>query len=241
LNETGASTFWELLEQQALPKETRGYVPTFFATLLIARDPASYGFKIGDPEEWNDRKVEVEGPVSLRYLAEVAGVDEKVIKELNPGLRRDMVPPGRATVRVPPAAAAAIAERGARLRQDDAYIAVASFTLRSGDSVERLATALGTKAETILAMNQTSRTPRPGDEILLPVKARELGTLLAHHDNAEVYYAVEKGDTLYSIARRHGLTSDELRELNELAKETPLRPGQKLRVNAGRAVTAGGM
>ena len=80
-----------------------------------------------------------------------------------------------------------------------------------------------------------------GRRVVVTGASRGLGTLLAHHDNREVYYAVEKGDTLYSIARRHGLTSDELREMNELAKETPLRPGQKLRVNAGRAVTAGGM
>jgi soluble lytic murein transglycosylase-like protein len=36
LAETGGTTFWDLCEAGAIPKETRGYVPTFYATLLIA-------------------------------------------------------------------------------------------------------------------------------------------------------------------------------------------------------------
>src|SRR6202008_1639899 len=36
MNATGGTTFWELLENEAVPKETRGYVPTVFATLTIA-------------------------------------------------------------------------------------------------------------------------------------------------------------------------------------------------------------
>src|SRR5438105_3974406 len=31
LEDAGATTFWELLDAGLLPKETRGYVPTFFA------------------------------------------------------------------------------------------------------------------------------------------------------------------------------------------------------------------
>lgn len=240
LNETGATTFWELLEQEALPKETRGYVPTFFATLLIASDPAAYGFRIGAPVELDEKRVEVEGPVSLKYLAEVAGVDEEVVKELNPAFRRGMLPPGRSSVRVPSKAAELVAARAKTLKEEDAYIAVCSFTVRDNDNLDRLARALGTKPETILTMNGVERV-RQGDSIYLPVRARELGTLLAHHDDEEIYYAVRKGDTLYSIAKRHGLSASELRELNELEKDAKLKIGQKLRVTTERTMTAGGM
>ena len=77
-----------------------------------------------------------------------------------------------------------------------------------------------------------------GDAIYLPVRARELGSLLAHSD---AYYAVKKGDTYYSIAKSHNLTVDELLELNELEVEHKLHPGERLRVTAPRTVTAGGM
>ena len=42
------------------------------------------------------------------------------------------------------------------------------------------------------------------------------------------YYEVHAGDTLYSISRRHGLTVDELLNLNNLGPGTVIHPGQKL-------------
>src|SRR5687767_14854203 len=144
LEETGASTFWELLEQSALPKETRGYVPTFFATLLIASDPATYGFELGKPVDFDHKRVEIRGPVSLAYIAETTGVDEEVLRELNPALRRAVVPPGRAQVRVPAKAAETLAAVADSIRDEDAHVKVCSFKLREGDSVKRLAKAIGT-------------------------------------------------------------------------------------------------
>ncbi|HET7435401.1 MAG TPA: transglycosylase SLT domain-containing protein [Thermoanaerobaculia bacterium] len=240
MESTGASSFWELLEQQALPKETRGYVPTFFATLLIASDPQTYGFELGKPFDFDDKKVDVEGPVSLRYLAEVAGVDEDLLKEMNPSLRRSIVPPGRTTVRVPSKAADTVLARAKTLKQEDAYVQLCSYTLRDGDSLNRLARALGTKPETLQAMNERD-SARQGDTIYLPVRARELGSLLAHSEDREVFYAVKKGDTLYSVAKRHNLTVAELRDLNDLSSTTKLHPGQRLRILAARTLSAGGM
>ena len=242
LKTSGASTFWELLEMSALPKETRGYVPTFYATLMIASDPAAYGFRLLQPGDPDYESVEVEGPVSIKYLAEVASVDEAVVAELNPSLRRGMVPPGVHPVRVPVPAVPIIAERARTLKNDDANIRVCSFKLRGGETVQKLARKLGTDPDTILAMNALSSSARlrAGDSIYLPVRARELGTLLDHSEDRSVFYAVRKGDTLYSIAKRHSLTVAELRELNDLRTNT-LRTGQKLRVARTRGMTAGGM
>ncbi len=193
LNENNASTFWELLDAAAVPKETRGYVPTFFATLIIASDPATYGFRLGD-SDWTDdaRGVEVEGPLALKTIAEAADVEEALLRE--------------------------------------------------GDSLKRLARAIGTTAETLLSMNnlRSARDVGEGDAIFLPLRARELSSLLAHaHDN--VFYAVRKGDTLYSIARKHKLSIAELRELNQFDRGHKLHPGEKVRVSPARVVTAGGM
>ena len=243
LAETGATTFWELLEQSALPKETRGYVPTFFATLLIASDPATYGFELGDAVEADHKRVEVRGPVSLAYIAETTGVDEELLRDLNPSLRRAVVPPGRVAIRVPAQAAPALTAAADTLRDGDAYIKFCTFKLRQGDSIKRLAKTIGTRPETILAMNNLSENDsvRPGETIYLPVRARELGALLAHSHNSDYFYAVRKGDTLYSIAKKNGLTVSELRELNELGAGAKLKLGMKLRIGAPRTSAAGGM
>src|SRR5712692_5678551 len=65
LADNGAHSFWDLLEEAAIPRETRGYVPTFFASLIIASDPATYGFRLGDPVKADIKHIEVDGPLSL--------------------------------------------------------------------------------------------------------------------------------------------------------------------------------
>jgi membrane-bound lytic murein transglycosylase D len=237
---SGSVTFWDLLDHEAVPKETRGYVPTFFATLTIASDPATYGFRLGQPIDFDRSAVEIEGPLSLRYLASVAHVDEALLRDLNPALRQGVVPPGKTTVRVPSKSAEAVAARAATLKNEDANVAVCAYVLREGESLKRLARTLGTDIETLVAMNNL-RSPNAigeGDAVYLPVRARELGALLNHSD---AYYAVKKGDTYYSIAKSHNLTVDELLELNELEVEHKLHAGDRLRVTAPRAVSAGGM
>ena len=233
INSTGANSFWQMVD--AVPKETRGYVPTFYATLVIATDPAAYGFRLGTDDVGDFKRVELDGPVSLKYVASIARVDESVLTDLNPMYRRGVLPPGRSSVRVPARVVDAIVARADTMKNDDPDVAVCSFTLREGDSIKKLARAIGIDADTITAMNEI-RSAREGDTIYLPVRARDLSTLL----NAEsVYYAVRKGDTLYSIARAHNLSVDELRDLNDLAAHAKLHAGQKLRVNAPRTLTAG--
>ena len=246
LETNGATTFWELCDAGALPKETRGYVPTFFATLIIASDPATYGFRLGSMEDRHSclspgreeetcKSIPVEGPLSLRYVASVADVDEAALRDLNPALRHGIAPPGRSEIRVPAKAAETVAARAATMKNDDANVAVCSFTLRDGDSLQRLAAALGTTVDAIASMND-GRSAREGDSIYLPVRARELSAALSN-----LTYAVRKGDTYYSIAKKFGLTVEELLELNELQPSHMLHPGDRLRVTPPRTVTAGGM
>ena len=240
LEEAGATTFWELLDQGLLPKETRGYVPTFFATLRIASDPETHGFELGKPSSFNGERVELRGPVSLAYIAEAIGADEDVLKAMNPALRRGVVPPGRASIRVPSEHAETLVARADSLRHEDAYVKYCAFKVREGDTIKRLARKIGAKPETILAMNNLDAGDRvrAGQSIYLPVRARELSALLSRSVD---YYAVRKGDTLYSIAKKNGLSVDELRDLNDRPRKAKLRVGQQLRVDAPNTLAAGGM
>jgi lipid-binding SYLF domain-containing protein len=46
----------------------------------------------------------------------------------------------------------------------------------------------------------------------------------------ERYYIVRSGNTLYGIAKQHGISVDELCRLNTITKTDPIHPGQKLLV-----------
>lgn len=243
LRETGATTFWELLDQSALPKETRGYVPTFFATLVIVSDPATYGFKLEERREEVVEAVAIQGPVTLAHIASRIGADEKLLKDYNPEFRRGVLPPGTSRLKVPTTYAAELRANADRFRFDDEKLPIATYTARKGDSLDKLATLVGVSKDELRLMNDRRGDVRDGESILLPVSEQRLASLLQQEREqpSRKYHFVKKGDTLYSIAKKHDLTIEELSELNELKTGRKLKLGERLRVNTTQAVTAGGM
>ena len=66
----------------------------------------------------------------------------------------------------------------------------------------------------------TTPTPKPKDPV---------PNVINVPPTSDALYIVKKGDTLYGIARRHGLTVAELKRLNDIVTNT-IRPGQRMRV-----------
>lgn len=243
MNEREASTFWELLEQSALPKETRGYVPTFYATLLIVSDPEAHGFRLEKAKNPEIEKVPIEGPVTIAHIADAIGVDRTLLKDLNPAYRRGVLPPGISPVRVPPKHAAELRASAERLKFDDVNLPFATFTTRSGDTIERLAMLVGADPEDVRSMNGRRNVLRTGESIYLPVSESRLARLLSEDREraSRKYHLVKKGDTLYSIAKKHDLSIEELAEINDFKATRKLKPGEKVRVRSSQPLTAGGM
>ena len=48
------------------------------------------------------------------------------------------------------------------------------------------------------------------------------------------YHTVQKGETLYGISKKYGISVEELRKLNDLSASQSLRTGQKILVSPGR-------
>jgi membrane-bound lytic murein transglycosylase D len=98
--------FWVLIKKRrSFPPETKQYVPKFIAAVMIAKDPAKYGFKeieYQDPLSYD--AVTLQSPISLSKLASNISVDLDELKLLNPKFRTDFVPISRGsetTVRIP--------------------------------------------------------------------------------------------------------------------------------------------
>jgi len=119
LDDVHATSFWQLFDSAAVPKETRGYVPTFFATVVITSDPASYGFRLTDAVDPNVKRIEVAGPLSLRALAKEARVSEASLRTLNPMLLKGRVPRGRLSIRVPSSSAERVAQALSRMHNGE--------------------------------------------------------------------------------------------------------------------------
>lgn len=89
--------------------------------------------------------------------------------------------------------------------------------------VERLASKGGAR----LAVNDASAEPEPARMASGPASIGDDGAESAGSDHVE--YLVHRGDTLWSIARRHGTSVEELKQLNQMTSSR-IRAGQVIAV-----------
>ncbi|MGQ0645870.1 MAG: transglycosylase SLT domain-containing protein [Elusimicrobiota bacterium] len=79
--------FEQLSHRKALPNETEHYVPKFMACVLIADNPASYGFQAVEATPPPTDEVVLGKPVDLKVAARAAGTTEETLRALNPTLQ----------------------------------------------------------------------------------------------------------------------------------------------------------
>ncbi|RZK46613.1 MAG: LysM peptidoglycan-binding domain-containing protein [Hymenobacter sp.] len=152
--------------------------------------------------------------------------------------------PGRTSASAPPAEGRTPSRPVAETRrpkEEKTELATALYTVRPGDNLTRLAQAQGVSIEQLQAWNklttenvlagQQLRLTAPADATALPVVVqasapRRVKAALSSSPRLEMH-TVQPGDTLFSIAKRFGLTLTELKRLNHLATDQ-VKPGQKL-------------
>lgn len=258
---TGIGDFWTLTESSKhLPRETRDYVPMILAAAIIARNPAQYGFEIPAALPFATDVVTVSGPVDLRNVAEWAGVPADDIRSLNPELRR-WTTPVRAReyqLRVPMGTMASVLEGYTGAAPGDAA-SLQWYTVRKGESLPTIARRLRVSRADLAEANYLNTTARvqPGQRLVVPrapnaallagrantpaatrVAAAEPDAREARESEVtRTVYRVRKGDTLYSIARRHGVSVENLRAWNRL-KGSALSIGDRLQIHTARSANA---
>ena len=97
------------------------------------------------------------------------------------------------------------------------------YIVQKGDSLYQIAKKYNTSVDELKKINNlTSNTLSIGQKITLP-------EILKQPTTGYEYYTVQKGDSLYQIAKKYNITINELKGLNELST-TLLNIGQKLKV-----------
>jgi len=243
--------FWML--RRYLPRETRNYVPALWAVLVIAKNPSAYGFApIVDRPECLDR-VKVAGALDLQVLAEYATVDVELLADINPALIHGMTPMGGSyQLAVPCGQEQRFTDVIAGIPHDRR---VRSFThvVQPGDTLGAIARLYSSSVETVAAANgvRNPRSLRVGQTLVIPRQAgagsprqagrRSAGAVPTGQAGTAVErrpavqrterYRVQRGDSLYSIARRFGLSVERLKGINGLTNSV-IKPGQWLRLVA---------
>ena len=227
------ATFWDIYRE--LPRETRNYVPMYIAASMVASDPASFGLSRVEPgPSYDFDVVEVEGPMDLQVVADLADTGIDTIRELNPEIRRGTVPPAAYRLRIPSGTARGFDREYAALPKD-ARRSITEHRVRRGETLSKIAGRYGTTVNDIRAYNSIRGSLiRTGETLIIPVRAdRSSATPVRYasdrtsssgpsasepeSSNLRVRYRVRRGDNLTNIARRYDVSVSEIRSWNDLS------------------------
>lgn len=170
--------FWALAAKpKLLPRETRDYVPMILAAVVIARNPAQYGFEFETEAPHSYEVVALERPVDLRRVAEWADTTITDIQALNPELRRWTTPirDSAYNLKVPVGAAETIRTRLAEASTAD-LASLRWYTVKKGDTLATIARSLRVNRTDLAAANYLKTTARvaPGQKLMVPHEATVL-------------------------------------------------------------------
>jgi membrane-bound lytic murein transglycosylase D len=163
--------FWDLYRSRYLRNETKNYVPSLCAAILVGKNPERFGLAVPPMTPYVFETVEVDRMTSLAVLARFAGTDVESLKDLNPELLRGTTPPGRYVLKVPPGTSGTVNRALSRIPSTE-RVDFKTYVLRRGDTPERVAARFRLSAEELLAANDLSRGQfRPGRRIQVPPPA----------------------------------------------------------------------
>lgn len=209
---TGYADFWELYRRNAMPAETRAYVPQILAAVIMAKNPERYGLDklVPSPPVIYDT-VASDYAIDVRLVADVTDASVQEIVALNPSLLRLSTPKDISfDLHIPPGTKQLYAERMKAIPEDKRS-SWRFHVARDGETLESIATALHSRASDIAAASGLSVGDEvsEGDELVVPV-----ATVSAAHPQR---YTVRRGDTLVMVADRFNVSVEDLRRWNRLS------------------------
>ena len=253
--------FWELTRTtKYLPRETREYVPMILAAMIVARNPAQYGFDIVPLDPLAYDTVTVSGPVDLRRVAEWTGASIDDIRALNPALRRWTTPVREPDfeLKVPVGTSGLFQTRLAEATPND-RAALKWYTVKRGESLAAvarkqrvstadLAAANGLSTRSRLSANQQLVIPSSPATLMatrtrraapVEVASRSISTGPAavpavNRPASPIVYRVKRGDTLFGIARLFDTTVEQIKAWNKL-RGNSITAGARLKILGSRS------
>ena len=176
LNKSKAEDYWALLHTQYIRNETKDYVPKFIAASMIANSPENFGFsnlEYHQPLSYD--LVTIKTPVDIDIIAECAGTSEEIIRELNPELRRWCTPADMPeyTLRIPQGEKESFIANLSQIPEEK-RVTVDSYTVKKGDTFERISKKTGIPVQVILDLNDVEKIMplKEGTKLDLPPKEK---------------------------------------------------------------------
>lgn len=225
-----SSDFWSL----RLPRETRGYVPAFYAVATIFANLEAYGFLPQQPVLAIESKqqLDVGGGISLGQLAKLFGLEQELLAEMNPRIRfRGLTPPTAASFHVALPLMLEITpdhldelENLKRNRHEEWKI----HTVRQGETLWSISQRYRIPLETVLEYNRLKKkgTLSIGQKLMLPIpgdwnppknvsQAQLEEVDLDKIPGITKIHVVQKGETLWQISQKYNVPVKSIKYWNQ--------------------------
>ena len=233
------TNFWHLTKIHA---ETRAYVPKMFALKELFQYPEKYGLDlvpIGNQVAYE--VVELEGQIDLALAADMAGISINELYQLNPAFNRwATAPNGPHRLLLPLGKAeqfkVAFSDLPAHKR-----INWVRHEIKSGETLSHISNKYRTTVNLIKEVNNIRGTNiRAGRYLMVPTATKSLNSYTLSADSrltkiqntdrsgTKHVHIVRPGQSLWSISRSYGVTTQALAKWNGMASIDTLRVGQKL-------------
>lgn len=223
----GDTDFWRIYEKGLVSKQAMDYVPKFLAVASILRYPELYGLELPSSSvKWET--ISLDRQVDIKLLAEKAEIPLDTLKLGNAELHYTITPPENSHLLKIPADKSEQVK--AILSDPDApLVHYEIYKVKAGDTLTAVSKRYGISISMIAKVNPGLDPDRLkiGQILMIPLS---LQPLQSSSSVRTLTYTVQKGDTLYGLARRYGTTAQTLTNLNGISLNSILRIGQKLKV-----------
>jgi membrane-bound lytic murein transglycosylase D len=236
--------FWHL----TLPAETRAYVPKLLAMKRLMAEPERYGLEFAViPNEPYFAVIDTGSQIDLKIAAKLAGTSYDELVALNPGYNRWATDPDGPHRMLVPIDNADGFEAGLKTLSTDDRVRFAMHEVTRRETLAMIAKQYGTSPAVISKINDLKGGKvTAGESLKIPEISGELPdkvllaasrvdrpqTDLGGHKQRQIVYRVRAGETLTSIARRHGIPVSTLARLNNMGTADSLVKGQRLVIKA---------
>lgn len=166
------ASYWELVNQSALPNETLTYVQKFSALSIINRNRTLFGFEEEKYNSYKMRYITLKYPVAIRDLANYSGVNESTIYFFNPQLKRASTPLVEKNYSLLiPAENAVLLEKNEEKLYKLRFNCIKQHKVQKGDYLGKIAKTYNVPMKYIISINALKKpyTLYPGSTLYIPI------------------------------------------------------------------------
>ena len=245
-----SDNFWEIYKH--LPRETRGYIPSFFAVLYLYEFYENYGFTLKSdslPSFCSVEEKKVSSSFSLIQASKVLDIPLETLKYLNPQYFTGWIPSGKERYVYLPETHSErydtlkkkIHLHNPHIENKKKYEKFARISLvhkvRKGETLGHIAQRYRVRVSDLRAWNGIrGNLIRVNQKLRLYITTprKRIPQNNITKKNGHIYYTVLERDSLWSISKKFSNVSiEDLKQQNPKIKNNTIYPGEVLVIKDG--------